>query len=401
MAAYLSGIFVKSRVPSTHKIMLGGYVKDLEDGKHYCLMFMGIHDFDQDHIQNNNFSYTYITGPGTYNLGNAGCFMPDEGDGTYSMIIREVGSTCESVITPYVDTAGIIVASDVPPETEYVYVDIHVKDQHGNYVKYCTVTIPGATSGDILSTGSDGVVTFKLEKGKSYVATAKPPTGYSSISTSTGSFVAIGTQSFMRTLQKDAEPDPTPTTCVLSFAVICIDPMTLMSGVTCRVGGKSAITGPDGTCNITVECGKPYTATCDTPDGYNCICPTCVCSDGPFTPTGNGSIDTFYIAKNAIPDDDTNGNTDGVPTYKNIPPEVVAVMPEGTTNIIILSLKRLVILGVDLSSITTLKSHLPSFIGKVGDIITYKELIGWSCLGADVLELSDGSVVLPIFIRKV
>jgi len=282
----------------------------------------------------------------------------------------------------------------VTPST--VFVDIHVKDQHGDYVKNCTVSIPGAlsipgvVSGDSLSTGSSGVVRFNLEKDKLYVATAEPPSGYSSVSASTGSFTAIGNQSFMFKLQKD---DATPTTCVLSFGVICIDPMALMPGVICRVGGKSATTGLDGTCNITVECGKPYTATCDAPDGYNCICDGCVCSDGPFTPTANGHIDTFYIAKNP-----NGGIPNGDPKYTNIPPEVVAVMPQDTTNIIMLELKPLSWAKFDSLKGSTLASWL---LSKVGDIITYKGIIGWDCIGVSVVQTSDRKVFLPVFMRRV
>jgi len=77
---------------------------------------------------------------------------------------------------------------------------------------------------------------------------------------------------------------------------VCDQSLYPISGATCNVGGKSAITNYSGMTSITLEGGKSYTATCNVPDGYTCDCGGCSCNSGSFILSGDKNI-TFYLEK--------------------------------------------------------------------------------------------------------
>jgi hypothetical protein len=88
----------------------------------------------------------------------------------------------------------------------------------------------------------------------------------------------------------------------------------------------------------------------------------------------------------SIPDD-----TPG--TYKNIPPEIVVVMPTGTTRIVAIPLKPL-----SWANFNGLRSHLSPIVDIVARTITIGGYIGWRSLGVDVVKLSNGEIHMVVFL---
>lgn len=143
-------------------------------------------------------------------------------------------------------------------------------------------------------------------------------------------------------------------------------------------------TGPNGGFDCEIVHGETREVQAIQQTGYTCV-------DCTETVTVNDDTLVHLTMKTSV----------APPTLKNTPPEIVAVMPPGTTDIIALSLKRLSFLGKDIADIPKAKGMVPWIIGKAGDIITYKGIVGWDCLGAEIVELSNGEILLPIFMRRV
>jgi len=93
---------------------------------------------------------------------------------------------------------------------------------------------------------------------------------------------------------------------------------------------------------------------------------------------------------------------EGITTsLKNIPPEIVAVMPSGTTKIIAFKLAPIVFFGRDISSISRTKSGISGVSSSIASFLTMYGYSGWKCLGADVVELANGDVMAVIFLEEV
>lgn len=151
-----------------------------------------------------------------------------------------------------------------------------------------------------------------------------------------------------------------------------------------RISGVfSGYTGPNGGFDYEIVHGETREVRALQITGYTCV--TCT-----KNVTVNDDVLVHLTMKTSL-----------TPTYKNIPQEVVDVMPPGTTDIVALNIKRLSIFGKDISDIPKAKGMVPWIIEKAGDIITYKGLVGWNCLGVEIVELSSGEIILPIFMRRV
>jgi hypothetical protein len=83
-------------------------------------------------------------------------------------------------------------------------------------------------------------------------------------------------------------------------------------------------------------------------------------------------------------------------TYKNIPPEVVDIMPAGTTRIVAIPLKPL-----SWANFSGLRSHLSPIVDIVARTITVGGYIGWRSLGVDVVKLSTGEILMVVFLGGV
>jgi len=275
-------VSVKSR--SSGKIYLLGTACG-NSGKKYCLNCYVYSNKLSGYVGNAWHSYTYFSGGKCIDIGSQGCYIPDYGDGLYRIYLDEVTEYgCD-----YIIRTAVAKTIDVSSEPETVIIDVYVKDQHGTGVDDAKVTIPTASGTKTITTNFFGLaVGFTLEKGKTHTASVTYlPSEWETTSGSTISFGANQSGNITLTVNKKL------LTCCIDFLVMSMA-WKPINGVRCSIGGKSATTDDIGTCSITVECGKSYTATCDIPSGYTCECSGCVCSDGPFTPTGSGLV-TFYL----------------------------------------------------------------------------------------------------------
>jgi len=156
------------------------------------------------------------------------------------------------------------------------------------------------------------------------------------------------------------------------------------------LGAKTIRTNYDGVAvGFTLEKGKTYTATVIPPSGYISVSDSAV----RFTASTSGGI---YCSLNKSPSTPPGSTTPPTPptrTFKNIPQEIVDVMPEGTVRILIFELKPL-----SWANIGGLRTKLPWMVEKVADLITTGGFIGWKCLGVDIVETSDKRVLLPVFL---
>ena len=84
------------------------------------------------------------------------------------------------------------------------------------------------------------------------------------------------------------------------------------------------------------------------------------------------------------------------PSLKNIPPEVVDIMPTGTTRIVAIPLKPL-----SWANFNGLRSHLSPIVDIVARTITVGGYIGWRSLGVDVVKLSTGEILMVVFLGGV
>lgn len=300
--------------------------------------------------------------------------------------------------------------------TENVIINVYVSDQSSNRVTHCDVTIHGALGAETKEANYLGIaVGFTLEKGKTYTATVIPPTGYTSVSGSNVSFVASQSGAIYCSLNKTTTA-PDHTTFYLN-----IDTDTEHRAL--AVGHKAtlrvyiddlSVVGKD--CIITSDwnnkkiCTQKFVAI-GADRAYASCYWTPTSSDigtGRIFPSyesvgGRGvSIEVYEpTSYDAPPVDDTIPDVPPVmPTYKNIPPEIVAVMPSGTTKILLFKLTPIVFFGRDISDISSAKSGISGIARSIASFLTLGGYTGWNCLGSDVVELANNDVMLLVFLKE-
>lgn len=155
--------------------------------------------------------------------------------------------------------------------------------------------------------------------------------------------------------------------------------------VSCRVNIPGAIhpdtrsTGSDGTAIFQLEEGEFYVASVLPLSGYTLL--------------PEGSNASFPAANFTIT---LNVTKETTPSLKNIPPEIVDIMPAGTTRIVAIPLKPL-----SWANFTGLRSHLSPIVDIIARTITVGGYIGWRSLGVYVVKLSTGEIQLVIFLGGV
>lgn len=153
------------------------------------------------------------------------------------------------------------------------------------------------------------------------------------------------------------------------------------------LGAKTIRTNYDGVAvGFTLEKDKTYTATVIPPSGYTSTSD----SDVRFTARNSGGI---YCSLNKSSSTPSTPSTPSTSTFKNIPQEIVNVMPEGTVRIVAIPLKSMPWANLD-----GLKSKLSSIVEIVTNAISNSGYTGWRCLGVDVVNVSTKELQLVIFL---
>ena len=156
------------------------------------------------------------------------------------------------------------------------------------------------------------------------------------------------------------------------------------------LGAKTIRTNYDGVAvGFTLEKDKTYTATVIPPSGYTSTSDSAV----RFTASTSGGIYCSLNKSSSTSPGSTTPPTPSTSTFKNIPKEIVDVMPEGTVRIVAIPLKPLPWANLD-----GLKSKISSIVEIVANVISVGGYTGWRCLGADVVNISNKELQLVIFL---
>ena len=261
MTAYLSGIKFCGKDGSN--ALICGYAKAVESGKKYCLKYIA--SGDTHNLHNKYYNYTFFSGPGDYNLTSSGCYIPNIPNGDYTIILEEVGETCEHFID-FVDSANATVYDEAPP-AETRWLSVASNDLSGSRIPNVGFRLKNLDTGtsDNYSTDSSGYFERELTSGN-YQLYPTVPAGYSAVSASYTVWLVIDQYIV---IEFDKEEDPQ---CTFNINVKDTESQLGVSGADVKIesaqgGTFTGVTNSSGILTVNIPCGYTYHITARK-DGY-------------------------------------------------------------------------------------------------------------------------------------
>lgn len=262
MAGYLSGVKFCGKDGSY--ALICGYAKALESGKNYCLKYL-IPGDNSYNLPNNWHGYTFITAGGDFNLTSSGCYIPNAVNGSYTIILEEVGETCEHFID-FVDSTYVEVYDEAPPADER-WLSVASTDTNGNRIPNVGFRLKNLDTGtsDNYSTDGSGYFERKIVSGN-YQLYPSVPSGYTSTSASYSVWLVID-QYIVMEFKKAEEAK-----CYFLIHAKDVETQTGIAGVAIKVesaqgGTSTSSTNSTGHTTISPNCGFKYHITA-IKDGY-------------------------------------------------------------------------------------------------------------------------------------